>query len=258
MRLTTIGTGTASPSPARVNAGHLVEAGSVRLLMDCGSGVAHRMATLGLDWLGVTHIALTHFHLDHILDLPTLFYAWRYGTLPPRTAPITVLGPPGTLSLMERFESLIGDAPKLRTLGFSVEIVELTESAAPVDIGDGLALQIRRVPHTAESIAYSVTHAGRRLVYTGDTGPDAGLGAWAAGCDVLLAECSLPDSLAIPTHLTPERCGVLAAQAAPGCLVLTHFFPPAEEAPVKEIVARSFGGPVVLATDGWSTMVETR
>ena len=87
MRLTTIGTGTAAPSAARVNAGHLVEAGDVRLLLDCGSGVAHRMEGLGLDWRGITHVALTHFHADHTSDLATLFVAWRWGQLPPRSAP---------------------------------------------------------------------------------------------------------------------------------------------------------------------------
>ena len=66
MRLTTLGTGAAAPDARRVNAGHLVEAGPVRLLLDCGSGVVHRMASVGADWSGVTHLALTHFDADHI------------------------------------------------------------------------------------------------------------------------------------------------------------------------------------------------
>ena len=89
------------------------------------------------------------------------------------------------------------------------------------------------------------------MVYTGDTGFDAALGEWAAGCDVLLSECSLPRSLAIPTHLTPEQCGELAGIAVPGRLVLTHFYPPVEAVPIAEIVAEVYGGPVTLATDGW-------
>ncbi|MGI9077569.1 MAG: MBL fold metallo-hydrolase, partial [Gemmatimonadaceae bacterium] len=70
MRLTTIGTGTVSPSPTRVCAGVLIEFGTVRLLLDCGPGITHRMATLGIDWMGITHIAVTHFHPDHIADIP--------------------------------------------------------------------------------------------------------------------------------------------------------------------------------------------
>ena len=90
-----------------MNAGHLVEAGPVRLLMDCGGGVVHRLATLGLDWAGVTHVALTHFDQDHTSDVAALFLAWRYGQLPPRAEPVTVLGPPGTRALMER----VGQVP---------------------------------------------------------------------------------------------------------------------------------------------------
>ena len=65
MRLTTVGTGTAAPARGRVQSGQLVEAGDVRLLMDCGSGVATRLADLGLAWQDITHLAISHFHADH-------------------------------------------------------------------------------------------------------------------------------------------------------------------------------------------------
>ncbi|MEX1051215.1 MAG: hypothetical protein WEC54_06655, partial [Gemmatimonadales bacterium] len=61
MRLTVIGSGTLAPTPARVAPAHWLEAGSVRLLMDCGAGCLHRAATLGLPWADVTHVAITHF-----------------------------------------------------------------------------------------------------------------------------------------------------------------------------------------------------
>jgi ribonuclease BN (tRNA processing enzyme) len=77
MRLTTIGTGAAAPTPYRVCAGHLVEAGATRLLLDCGSGVVHRMAQLGIGWMEITHLALTHFHADHTSDVATLVFGWR-------------------------------------------------------------------------------------------------------------------------------------------------------------------------------------
>ena len=44
MRLTTLGTGTVSLTPDRVCAGYHLQAGAVSLLLDCGSGVAHRLA----------------------------------------------------------------------------------------------------------------------------------------------------------------------------------------------------------------------
>ncbi|HXT48851.1 MAG TPA: MBL fold metallo-hydrolase [Gemmatimonadaceae bacterium] len=252
MRLTTLGTGTASPS-RRVNAGHLVEAGDVTLLMDCGSGVVHRMGTLGANWLGITHLALTHFHPDHTLDLATLIFAWRYGALPPRSAPLTILGPVGTAQLIEKFAAIYGDT--IRAPGFQVTVRELAPGER-AELGDGVTLEARKVPHTAESVAYCVERGGARLVFTGDTAFDTTLAEWAHGCDLLLAECSLPEQLAVATHLTPAQCGVLAEVADPGRLVLTHFYPPVEEEDIREIISLRYSGEIVLAVDGWSTDIE--
>jgi ribonuclease BN (tRNA processing enzyme) len=57
-------------------------------------------------------------------------------------------------------------------------------------------------------------------------------------------------------HLTPRRCGELAAIAQPRLMVLTHFYPPVERTDIRGIVGERFGGSVVLATDGWSTEIE--
>lgn len=253
MRLTTLGTGTIALAGDRVRAGHLVEAGGVRLLMDAGSGITHRLAGSDRDWWDITHVAVTHFHADHIGDLPTLIFAWRHARIPARQAPVTILGPVGTGALMDRLALAFGDwvtAP-----GFPLTIREIAPDER-VDLTPDVRLQAHPVPHTPESVAYSVEHAGRRVVYTGDTGPDAGLATWAAGCDVLLAECSLPQRMAIPQHLTPESCGALAAAAQAKRLVLTHFYPPVLEEDIPGIVGRQYTGPVTLAHDGWHIELE--
>lgn len=253
MRLTTVGTGTVSPSAHRVSAGHHLAAGDVRLLMDCGSGVVHRMAQLGLRWQDITHVALTHFHADHIADLAPLIFAWRYGDLPPRSAPVVIVGPAGTAGLLERWASAFGAWVTAPDFPLSVREIAPDESA---ELGPGVQLSARKVPHTVESVAYSIVHGTRRVVYTGDTGFDAALAEWAAGADVLLAECSLPDEMAMDGHLTPAQCGTLARLASPRHLALTHFYPPVEPVDVRGIVARSYDGLITLAYDGWSLDIE--
>jgi len=255
IRLTTVGTGTAAPWPGRVQSGHVIEVGAVRLLMDCGSGIATRLADVGIRWQEITHMAISHFHADHIVDLPTILYAWRYGQLPPRSRALDIIGPAGTVQLLARFAAIFGDA--LLSLGFPISVRELSPGDG-IALGDGVQLRCTKVPHTQESVAYSVEARGRRIVYTGDTGPDDALGAWAAGADVLLAECSLPDAMALPTHLTPSQCGTLGAAANPGLLALTHFYPPVEAVDIRGEVGARFKGPVALATDGWSLDLEER
>lgn len=247
MKLTVIGSGTISLSPTRGCAGYLVEAGEHRILLDCGPGAAHTMARHGLDWWGITHVVLSHWHLDHIGDVPTLVFAWRHARLAGRAAPLVVVGPAGTGALITRWAAALG--AWLAEPGFPLQVIE-PALGEPLDLGGGVVLTSRSVPHTEESVAYSLEHEGKRLVYTGDTGHDPSLGAWAAGCDLLLAECSLPDSMPVPIHLTPSETAALATAAAPGVLVVTHMYPPLEGIDLRAELGARWAGPVVIATDG--------
>ncbi|MGH7186353.1 MAG: MBL fold metallo-hydrolase, partial [Pseudomonadota bacterium] len=76
------------------------------------------------------------------------------------------------------------------------------------------------------------------------------LARWAKGCDLLLAECSLPEGMAIDIHLTPEQAGDLAQEAGARRLVLTHFYPPVENSDPARAAASRFTGPVTAAVDG--------
>lgn len=253
MRITVIGSGTAAPHPGRAQSGTLIEVGDVRLLVDCGSAVVLRMAQLGLPWQTITHVAITHFHADHTTDIATLVYGWRYGMLPQRSTPVELIGPPGFVGILESMKAAFGgellDAPP------PINVTELTRGV-PVPLGEDAILASLKVPHTAESVAYSISGRGRRVVVSGDTGFDPALAVWAEGCDVLLCECSLPDSMALPAHLTPRQCGAMAAIAQPGRLVLTHFYPPVEAENIESQVAEHFGGTVIRCHDGWSLDLE--
>jgi ribonuclease BN (tRNA processing enzyme) len=247
VRLTTIGTGTIALSAARSCSSYLVEHGDTRLLMDCGSGTTRRLAELGIAWAAITDVALTHFHIDHHGDLPTLIFAMKYGMLPPRAAPLRIIGPPGTASLVDRLAAAYG--AWVAAPGFTLTIQEI-EPGGRIALADGAVIEAHKVPHTEESVAYSVEAEARRIVYSGDTGVSTELADWAAGCDVLVLECSLPDAMAIPEHLTPAQCGTLAARARPGRLVLTHLYPPVELVDIESEVRRAFDGRVTIAADG--------
>ena len=252
-RLTTLGTGTVALNGERSCAGYLYEADDVRLLLDCGSGITRRLAELGVAWPAITHVALTHFHIDHHGDLPTLVFAWKYGQLPPRSAPLELLGPVGTRALIERLAAAYGEW--LLAPGFPITIREIAPGES-VELSASVRLTAQKVPHTEESVAYSIERAGRRVVYTGDTGPDDALADWAHGCDLLVCECSLPASMAIKEHLTPDQCAVLAARARPGHVVLTHFYPPVERVDIRAAMAAQYAGPVTLGRDGWHIELE--
>ena len=252
MKLTVLGTGTIAFSATRSCSGYYVEAGDARLLMDCGAGTTRRLAEQRIAWQDITHIALTHFHIDHHQDLPSILFAWKYGQLPPRSAPVDIVGPVGTKSLLERLAAAYGEwvlAP-----GYEVRVTEV-EPGGSFDLG-GAALSCTKVPHTPESLAYSIVEGNRRLVYSGDTGFDPAFAEWARECNLLVLECSLPQSMAIVEHLTPEQCADVARLAQPRRLVLTHLYPPVESVDIAGIVAAKYDGELVIAQDGWTTTIE--
>ena len=247
MHLTVIGSGTVAPSSDRTAAAHWVEVGSVRLLLDCGAGTLHRAAQFGVPWHEATHVAVTHFHVDHWGELPMLLFALRWGIEPPRQAPLTLLGPRGFGARLTLLAGAYGDW--VTHPEFPLEIVEL----APGDrraLDDDVDLEAWKTPHTPESLAFAVRSMGTRLVYTGDTGYCEDLARWAADCDLLLAECSLPEERAMDMHLTPSRAADLARAARARRLVLTHFYPVFGDADPAALAAASFDGDVVAARDG--------
>lgn len=253
MLLVVIGSGTVAPSARRTAPAHWVEAGATRLLLDCGAGTLHRAAALDLPWHTVQHIAITHFHVDHWGELPHFLFALRWGIEPARSAPLVLWGPAG---LRERLGALArGFGDWVLEPGFPLAIRELAPGAAAA-LADDVTLECHATPHTDESLAYAVRHAGCRLVYTGDTGPSDALARWAAGCDLLLAECSLPEERAIDVHLTPSRAGAMARDAQAKCLVLTHFYPAAEPVDAARLAGQVFDGRVTAARDGDRFLIE--
>jgi ribonuclease BN (tRNA processing enzyme) len=246
LSLVTVGTGTVAPSATRGSPAHWVERDGLRILLDCGPGTMHRLASCGLAWEHVTHIALSHFHPDHFGELPALLFALRHAT--ERTEPVLVLGPPGTVQLVRRLADAYGEW--LLDPGYPMGVLDV-QAGEPFPLGTAEAtLDVHRTPHTPESVALAVQTPEGRIVYTGDTGPSDELGRWAEGADLLLAECSLPEGLAVAGHLTPASAGRLARVAAAKHLVLTHFYPQVESADIRAIVAREYAGSVTLAGDG--------
>lgn len=245
--LRVLGSGTVAPSAQRTAPAHWVEAGRVCLLLDCGAGTLHRAAAFAVPWHTVTYIAITHFHADHWGELPHYLFALRWGIEPARSAPLTLIGPVG---LQDRLGHLArGFGEWVLDPGYPVHVREIA-AGAHVVLGDGVLLESCKTPHTDDSLAYAVRAGAQRLVYTGDTGPNADLARWAAGCDLLLAECSLPRERAIDVHLTPSQAGDLAREAKAKCLVLTHFYPPVEAVDPAGLAAAAYAGPVAAARDG--------
>ena len=248
MRLTIAGCGTATPDPERVASGYFMEAEGLKLLLDCGPGVVHHMARFGIDWQNITHLLVTHFHNDHIGDIPALFFAWKWGMLPARSAPLHIVGPTGIQKKLKHMAHAMGN--HMREPGFEVTVSEL-RGEEEIVLNDVVHVKTLSTPHSPESLAYRISEMGFSLGYTGDTGYSEKVAAFLSRVDVLIMECSLPDDQAMDRHLTPATAARMGKLANPGTLVLTPAYPQLNRGTLAAVM-RDCGwtGKTIIARDG--------
>ncbi len=95
--LTFLGTSASVPSAERNHPSVLVEAGSDRILVDCGEGTQRQLLRAGAGFRRLDWILLTHGHLDHVLGIPGLFSTLR---LRQTGDAMTIHGSRGTLDVV--------------------------------------------------------------------------------------------------------------------------------------------------------------
>jgi ribonuclease BN (tRNA processing enzyme) len=243
--LTVLGSGTLIPQRGRSCSAYLVEASPGPLLLDCGPGTLLRLGEAGVPVTEIGLLLISHFHWDHISDLPPLLNSrWLQGG--GRSGKLTLVGPRG---LAEWLARVVGSEE--RWLG---ELqLELREAGGPALKVGSLQIQSGRTLHTAESLCFRLTdEGGRTLFYSGDMGYNEGLLPLALKADLAVVECSWTANTVEPGaegHLRTEQAARLAALAEVRQLLLTHFYHAVSEAATREEVARYYSGPTHLARD---------
>ncbi len=149
--------------------GLVVEAGSTRVLMDCGFGLADsvvRLARLGLQVSDLAGIVVTHEHSDHIAGVGRLA----------RKHKLPVWLTAGTLAMAQDLG------------GVTVQVIDSHALFAV----DGLEIQPFPVPHDArEPVQYVFGDGNRRLGVLTDVGCSTPhIETMLAGVDAMVLECN--------------------------------------------------------------------
>lgn len=220
VRLTILGSGTMMPTENRYPAAYLLDAGSARVLLDCGFCAVARLVERNIALRDIEAVCVSHFHTDHFGDLLPLVHAlWVDNRVTKRTsAPLTVLGPPTIRERWKKLREVFWPEPEE---SFPVQFIEgpTTKDVGPMTIE---AFDVTHVPWFP-SEGFRISADGKTLVYTGDIGsahPMDDLVNRARGADLLLIEAG---ALApAPNHLTIEQVVKLGEAAGVKRVVATH------------------------------------
>jgi len=245
--LTVLGSGTCFPNGERNSAGYFVDTGDARVMFDCGAGAVHALARFKLPWETLSHVFLSHFHVDHIGELAPLMFAFRHGMKTKRTSPLTLIGPRGLERVIHGLEAAFGS--RLFKPDFPLE-TKIMEPEDVMAIGPHTSLAVAKTPHTDESLAVRVETRARSLCYTGDTEYSAGLADFFQNTNLLLSECSFQTARNGARHLSVKEAALLAAQSRATRLLLTHFYFEVNEPELKAEVGQHYKGDVLVARDG--------
>jgi len=241
MRVTFLGTGSAMPTGERYQTGIVVtdEETERHLLVDCGSGVLHRLQQSGIGYEEISSVLLTHHHLDHVADLlPLLKARWLAGE-----EHLEVVGPTGT-------KSLVDDLLDVHDYLQGRVDLRIREVGAHEFEVAGFEIEGYETRHSLPCLAYRF---GDEFTFSGDSEAFEALANFADGCDVLVHDCSFPDDVDVANHPTPTQLGeALAGSGADiGKVFLTHLYPHTEgrhEEMLQSIEAQ-YDGDVRFADD---------
>ena len=254
MEVTFLGTGSAMPTGDRMQTGILLTHDDRTLLVDCGSGVLHRLAATDRGYEAVSTVLLTHLHLDHVADLlPLLKARWLAGE-----EHLEIVGPVGTKGLVDGLLAVHGYLDGRVDLRIR-EVVAGEEFAAA-----GFGIESHEIDHSMEGLAYRFAAdtddanadtddaVDAPFAFSADTEASEALVRFVEGCRVVAHDCSFPDSVDVDGHPTPSTLGAAFADSDVDHLYLTHLFPHTEghHEEMVSTIAESFDGEVHVARDG--------
>ncbi|OQX87147.1 hypothetical protein B6D60_04565 [candidate division KSB1 bacterium 4484_87] len=248
MKLTILGAGCGIPSLEYSAPGILLETSEGPLLFDMGPGTLVRLLKAGVSHKQLRHVFLTHFHSDHTGDLAPLIQALWTTPFYTRTEPLTVFGPVGLDNFLNNLAKAFGDW--IYEPEFPLEIKEVQNSSFALA---SLRMTVKPMNHGSKNaVGYRIENsAGKSIVYSGDTDMSNEIIRLAHQADVLILECSFPESRKTTGHLIPVEAAEIARSAQCKHLILNHFYPPQDElfAEIRQIVPKIFKGKLSLAQD---------
>lgn len=176
IRVLVCGSAAPLPTQGRAQACLAVVTPQHYFVVDAGSGSANNLSLAGLPSQRLNGVLLTHYHSDHITDIPTInVISWAAG----RQGPLKIYGPSGVERVVSGFNSAYALDRQYRTAHHGEHFMpmsfgELEAGQFPVDSTlefEDLTITSFVVDHSPidPAVGYRFDYKGRSVVISGDT-----------------------------------------------------------------------------------------
>jgi ribonuclease Z len=277
IRVSVLGSGDPWIRRSQASGSLLVEVGNPEqdfFFFDLGSGSLANFTALMLPVEATTRVFLSHLHADHIGDIPGLVGSLAKAG---RVDPVEIWGGGsedpalGLTAFAEHMgKAMAWDAASVRgvrpTTGFAMIGHEIPyDRPETIYQRNGVTISCFPAIHgLSGAVGYTITYAGRKVVFSGDTRPCKHVVDAAAGADLLIHECfqspavyaratGLPLQTALEitrlAHTIPAQMGKILDLARPRMAALWHLdLTPGVDNVFDEISA-SYTGAVTVTQD---------
>lgn len=204
--------------------------------------------------LKIHTIFITHSHLDHIRSIPALA---DNIIIKNQQRTVSVRSSKEVITALENhlFNDVIWpDFTKIPT--DENPVIKFTSIIPYQDYQiDRYVIKAIPVNHTVPTVGYLVESDGKRLVYTGDTGPTDEIWGYCSDVDVLIVEVSFPDAMEdlaqLTRHLTASMLvkELAKIEILPRRILVTHPKPQYYDIIRKEVEGLGING-IELLHDG--------
>jgi ribonuclease BN (tRNA processing enzyme) len=197
---------------------HLTRPGHPTVLLDCGATSLTALKRLRLDPARVAAVFVSHLHGDHFGGLPFLILDGQFSR---RTAPLTVVGPPGLAERLTVAMECLFPGSAAVTRRFGVPVVELAPGGRAEAAGMTARAWAADHPSGAPALILRLEAGGKSIAYTGDTAWTDSIVAASADADLLIAEAYYRDK-DVPFHLRYADLDARRGQLTARRVILTH------------------------------------
>lgn len=237
-----LGSGGPISDDLRASSGEIIWwKGKSRIMIDAGGGVFLRFGQAGAKLEDLDFLGVTHFHTDHVNDLPALL---KGGYFFNREDPLDISGPMAGSA----FPSLSGYinanfGPEDGAYAYLTGLLDGTDGLFPIALTDvdyqadtptkvydkdGLTVYALGIPHgDVPCLAYRIESDEGVIVVSADqNGSNPAFIDFASGADILVMPMAIhetADGVSSYMHAKPSVIGNIAKQVQPKLLVLNHW-----------------------------------